>query len=169
MWANLPIGLPYSASFKKYHINHHRYMGGDGLDVYIPTGVEDSFFCRPLRKVLWLFLQLLLYALRPLVVNSKPVSRLELMNAVVQFAVNFLIFYVWGLKPIVYLIAGSILLDHDFRSTNHYISAEFYDSLPQHNSWTRVVSDFVLDGSLGPYARIKREYELKGQLALPVR
>lgn len=40
------------------------------------------------------------------------------------------------------------------------IAAEFYDLLPQHSSWTRVLWDFVFDDSIGPYARIKREYKL---------
>lgn len=43
------------------------------------------------------------------------------------------------------------------------IAAEYYDSLPQHTSWTRVLWDFVFDDSIGPYARIKREYKLSKQ------
>ena len=40
------------------------------------------------------------------------------------------------------------------------IAAEYYDSLPQHTSWTRVLWDFVFDDSIGPYARIKRTYKI---------
>lgn len=43
------------------------------------------------------------------------------------------------------------------------IAAEYYDSLPQHTSWTQVLWDFVFDDSIGPYARIKREYKLVKQ------
>lgn len=43
------------------------------------------------------------------------------------------------------------------------IAAEYYDSLPQHTSWSRVLWDFVFDDSIGPYARIKREYKLRKQ------
>ncbi|XP_039897418.1 sphingolipid delta(4)-desaturase/C4-monooxygenase DES2 [Simochromis diagramma] len=212
MWANLPIGLPYSAAFKKYHIDHHRYLGGDQLDVDIPTDFEGWFFCTPARKILWLFLQPLFYALRPLVVNPKPVGRLEIQNAMVQLVVDLIIYYLWGVKPIIYLIAGSILgmglhpisghfiaehymflkghetysyygalnlitfnvgyhmEHHDFPSIPgsklpqvKEIAAEYYDSLPQHTSWSRVLWDFVFDDSIGPYSRIKREYKMSKQ------
>lgn len=43
------------------------------------------------------------------------------------------------------------------------IAAEYYDCLPQHTSWTRVLWDFVFDDSIGPYARIKRKYKLSKQ------
>ena len=43
------------------------------------------------------------------------------------------------------------------------IAAEYYDNLPQHTSWTRVLWDFVFDDSIGPYARIKREYKIVKQ------
>lgn len=43
------------------------------------------------------------------------------------------------------------------------IAAEYYDSLPQHTSWTRVLWDFVFDDTIGPYARIKRKYKLSKQ------
>lgn len=37
------------------------------------------------------------------------------------------------------------------------IAPEFYDNLPQHDSWTAVLYDFVMDPDVGPYARIKRK------------
>lgn len=40
------------------------------------------------------------------------------------------------------------------------IASEYYDTLPQHSSWTRVLWDFVFDDSIGPYARIKRKYKI---------
>jgi sphingolipid delta-4 desaturase len=37
------------------------------------------------------------------------------------------------------------------------IAPEFYDDLPQHDSWVRVIYDFITDPAIGPYARIKRK------------
>ncbi|KAI1237606.1 hypothetical protein IHE44_0013688, partial [Lamprotornis superbus] len=202
VFANLPIGIPYSASFKKYHIDHHRYLGGDSLDVDIPTDFEGWFFCTPLRKLLWLFLQPLFYSLRPLYVNPKAITRMEILNALVQFSVDLIIYYLWGLKPVIYLIAGTILClgfhpisghfiaehymflkgyetysyygplnwltfnvgyhmeHHDFPSIPgcrlpmvKKIAAEYYDNLPHHQSWIRVLWDFIFDDTLGPYSR----------------
>lgn len=135
MWANLPIGLPYSAAFKKYHIDHHRYLGGDQLDVDIPTDIEGWFFCTPARKIVWVILQPLFYALRPLVVNPKPLSMLEIQNVVVQLAVDLIIYYLWGLKPIVYLIAGSILGMGLHPISGHFI-AEHYMFLKGHETYS---------------------------------
>ncbi|EEB16457.1 dihydroceramide desaturase, putative [Pediculus humanus corporis] len=39
------------------------------------------------------------------------------------------------------------------------IAPEYYDNLPQHNSWTGVLYDFVMDPDIGPYARIKRKHK----------
>nr|APH81337.1 delta4 desaturase [Paracyclopina nana] len=36
------------------------------------------------------------------------------------------------------------------------IAPEFYDTLPHHDSWTKVIYDFITDPAIGPYARIKR-------------
>ncbi|XP_006000499.1 sphingolipid delta(4)-desaturase/C4-monooxygenase DES2-like [Latimeria chalumnae] len=209
MFANLPIGVPYSTSFKKYHIDHHRYLGGDGLDVDIPTEFEGRFFCTPARKILWLFLQPLLYLLRPLYINPKPVSQMEILNAVVQFTYNGLIYKLWGLKPVAYMLAGSLLSmglhpisghfiaehymylkgyetysyygpfnwltfnvgyhmeHHDFPSIPgsrlplvKKMAPEYYDNLPHHTSWTRVVLDFIFSDSLGPFSRVKRECKM---------
>ena len=36
------------------------------------------------------------------------------------------------------------------------MAPEFYDHLPCHNSWVKVLYDFVMDPDISPYARIKR-------------
>ena len=36
------------------------------------------------------------------------------------------------------------------------IAPEYYDTLPYHTSWTKVIYDFIMDPQIGPYARIKR-------------
>ncbi|XP_076777328.1 sphingolipid delta(4)-desaturase/C4-monooxygenase DES2 isoform X4 [Arvicanthis niloticus] len=209
IFANLPIGLPYATSFKKYHVDHHRYLGGDGLDVDIPTNFEGWFFCTPARKLLWLVLQPFFYSLRPLYVNPKAVTRMEIFNTLVQLAFDVTIFALWGIKPIVYLLASSLLglglhpisghfvaehymfqkghetysyygplnwitfnvgyhmEHHDFPSIPgcylplvRKIAPEYYDHLPQHHSWVKVLWDFVFEDSMGPYSRVKRKCKL---------
>ena len=33
------------------------------------------------------------------------------------------------------------------------IAPEYYDTLPHHDSWTKVLYDFITDPAIGPYAR----------------
>merc|ERR1719453_352369 len=33
--ANIPIGLPYAAAFRGYHLEHHKMQGWDGVDTDI--------------------------------------------------------------------------------------------------------------------------------------
>lgn len=42
------------------------------------------------------------------------------------------------------------------------IAAEYYDDLPQYTSWVQVLYDFIMDDTLSPYSRIKRQ--LKGDV-----
>lgn len=38
------------------------------------------------------------------------------------------------------------------------IAPEYYENLPHHNSWVRVLYDFITDPAIGPYARVKRRH-----------
>ena len=38
--ANLAIGVPYAMAFKGYHIEHHKFLGTDGIDTDIPSRAE---------------------------------------------------------------------------------------------------------------------------------
>jgi sphingolipid delta-4 desaturase len=66
--ANLPLGIPSSVSFRRYHMEHHNYQGEDGIDADIPTKVEGAVFRSAPAKFVWLLLQPAFYAIRPLIV-----------------------------------------------------------------------------------------------------
>ncbi|BFF93466.1 sphingolipid delta(4)-desaturase DES1 [Drosophila madeirensis] len=202
---NLPIGLPMSISFKKYHLEHHRYQGDEAIDTDIPTLLEARLFDTTFGKFLWVCLQPFFYIFRPLIINPKPPTRLEIINTIVQLTFNALIVYFLGWKPLAYLLIGSILAmglhpvaghfisEHymfakGFETYSYYgplnwitfnvgyhnehhdfpavpgsrlpevkrIAPEFYDTMPQHTSWSRVLYDFIMDPAVGPYARVKR-------------
>lgn len=135
VFANLPVAVPYAASFKKYHVDHHRYLGGDGLDVDVPTRLEGWLFCTPARKLLWLLLQPFFYALRPLCVNPKALTRMEVFNALVQLAADAAIFALWGPKPVAYLLASTLLGLGLHPISGHFV-AEHYMFLKGHETYS---------------------------------
>ncbi|CAH2101840.1 unnamed protein product [Euphydryas editha] len=206
-FANLPIGIPISISFRKYHLEHHRYQGDEVIDVDLPTLLEAKLFCTTGGKLLWIILQPFFYSLRPLVVRPKPPQPLELVNLVIQLFFDAIVIKVFGWKVMGYLLIGSLLSmgihpvaghfisEHymfrkGFETYSYYgplnwitfnvgyhnehhdfpavpgsrlpevkrIASEFYDDLPQHQSWSSVIYDFIMDPEIGPYARIKRKH-----------
>nr|QPF20891.1 sphingolipid delta(4)-desaturase DES1-like [Cherax quadricarinatus] len=207
IFANLPIILPFSVSFKGYHLEHHKFQGDEKLDTDIPTYLEARLFCNTLGKMVWMFFQPLFYAFRPLITYPKTPTLLEIINTCIQLTFNFLVFYYFGGKSLVYLALGSLLamglhpvaghfisehymFERGFETYSYYgplncltfnvgyhnehhdfpyvpgsrlpkvkeLAPEFYDDLPQHQSWVKVIYDFITDPAIGPYARIKRKH-----------
>ncbi|KHN83266.1 Sphingolipid delta(4)-desaturase/C4-hydroxylase DES2 [Toxocara canis] len=125
IFANLPIGVPISVSFKKYHVEHHRYLGEEALDTDVPTDLEGRLFTTPMRKFIWLILQPFFYAFRPLIIYRKAPTDLELLNAVVQIIYDFFIFHFCGMKAVFYLIFGSVIAMGVHPSAGHFISEHY--------------------------------------------
>jgi len=123
--ANLPIGVPYSVTFKKYHIDHHRYLAGDQLDTDLPTEWEGRFFCNTPLKLLWLILNPLFYAFRPMAVRPKKPTAYELQNMMFQIMFNIWIYNSFGGKGLGYLLIGSLLALGVHPTAGHFI-AEHY-------------------------------------------
>merc|ERR1712110_642353 len=98
-----------SISFKKYHLDHHRYQGNERKDVDIPCFLETQLFTRTLPKLLWTSAQGLFYCVRPLFINPKPMEALEALNIALQLAFNFTVWHFLGSKSILYLGLGALL------------------------------------------------------------
>jgi sphingolipid delta-4 desaturase len=125
MWANLPIGLPYSVTFKKYHLEHHKYQGDEEYDMDIPSRLEGYLFYNTFTKLLWVILQPFFYALRPVFMRPKPITKLDVMNAGIQFTFDAIILYTMGWRSLIYLIGGTFLAMGAHPVAGHFVSEHY--------------------------------------------
>jgi len=131
LFANLPIAVPSAIGFKKYHTDHHRYLGGvtdDGilLDTDTPTPWEGKFFRGKFLKFVWLLINPLFYALRPIFTSPKPITEFEIYNIITCLLFNGSIFYLYGIKALSYLVLGTLLALGCHPTSGHFI-AEHYN------------------------------------------
>ncbi|KAL2059119.1 hypothetical protein ABVK25_000411 [Lepraria finkii] len=125
VFANLPIGIPYSAAFRPYHLTHHKSLGVDGLDTDLPTPLEAIFLDSILGKAFFCTFQILFYALRPMMVYKLPLTQIHLFNIIAQIAFNTLLVRYAGVKALAYLIMSSFLAGSLHPCAGHFI-AEHY-------------------------------------------
>ncbi|HWO08083.1 MAG TPA: fatty acid desaturase [Polyangiaceae bacterium] len=125
LFVNLPIGLPVSATFRRYHLLHHSHQGVDGVDTDIPTALEARLLRTRPRKLVWMACQALFYALRPLLVLPRAPNRWEVANFVVQLVFDALVWHFWGLRALLYMPLGTILASGLHPVAGHYLSEHY--------------------------------------------
>ncbi|KAI8233551.1 Sphingolipid delta(4)-desaturase [Colletotrichum sp. SAR 10_99] len=125
IFANLPIGVPYSASFRPYHLTHHKSLGVDGLDTDLPTALEAVFFDSILGKAFFCTFQIFFYAVRPTLVYSVPLTPLHYLNIAVQLAFDYALYSLWGPNAVLYFLVSSFLAGSLHPLAGHFI-AEHY-------------------------------------------
>lgn len=123
--ANLPIGIPYSASFRPYHLTHHKSLGVEGLDTDLPTALEAWFLDSVAGKAFFATFQILFYAIRPMMVYQSPLTIIHGFNIVSQLLFDWLIVRFLGGKALAYFIISSFLAGSLHPCAGHFI-AEHY-------------------------------------------
>lgn len=129
MFANLPMAIPAAVTFKRYHLEHHRYQGEAAIDTDLPMDWEGKFFNNTPMKMLWCFLQPAFYALRPTFSVPKAPTQREIINYAVCLGFDYLIYHFWGGKALTYLFAGTLLGMGIHPVAGHFI-AEHYVFVP---------------------------------------
>ena len=106
--ANLPMVLPSAISFQKYHIKHHSFQGVEELDGDMPYHWEARLINNSsIGKALWLLFYPLFQMLRP--ARLKEISLWDtwtIVNIVVEVAFIGALFYLLGIKALVFLLAS---------------------------------------------------------------
>jgi len=103
--ANLPIVVPSSISFRKYHLLHHNYQGSESLDADLAAPFEAKFIGNTaVGKAFWLLMFPLFQAIRiPRLNKIKFIDKWYIANFIVQFAFDGLIIYYFGWTAFLYL------------------------------------------------------------------
>lgn len=122
VFANIPIGLPYSAAFRPYHLTHHKSLGIDGLDTDLPTKFEALFLDSVLGKAFFCTFQILFYALRPMMVLTLPFTKLHFFNLTVQLTFDAILVKTCGWNSLAYLIMSSFLAGSLHPCAGHFIA-----------------------------------------------
>lgn len=137
MMANIPIVIPYSVTFRPYHMAHHRNQGLWGEDTDIPTAIEayvvtksaTCYLDHTLRKALFMFCQIFAYALRPMLMKPETVPNdlWIVMNWIVVGAADVAIFLAGSksFTPLFYLLLSTFFAGSIHPTAGHFI-AEHY-------------------------------------------
>lgn len=125
IFTNIPIGIPYSASFQPYHQLHHKFMGDEYLDTDLPTKFEGIFLSNVLGKVFFAIFQIFFYALRPMFITQIKFTYVHLLNIIFEVAVDFIMVKTSGWYPFFYFLMSSFLAGSLHPCAGHFI-AEHY-------------------------------------------
>ncbi|KAI0058711.1 hypothetical protein BV25DRAFT_1908991 [Artomyces pyxidatus] len=131
---NLPIGVPYAVTFKGYHMEHHKYLGEDGVDTDLPTQLELICLNNVLGKVFFCTFQILFYALRPGFVRSQRQSYWHFISIAVQLCFDYVLcaYVQGGTKMLIYMIMSSFWAGSLHPLAGHFIAEHYvWDDLDQ--------------------------------------
>ncbi|CZR59666.1 related to putative fatty acid desaturase (mld) [Phialocephala subalpina] len=131
IFANLPIGIPYSASFRPYHLTHHKSLGVDGLDADLPTALEAVFLDSILGKAFFCTFQILFYAIRPIFVYKVPFTGIHFANILVQVLFDIVLVKLTSMHALYYLILSSFLAGSLHPCAGHFIAEHYiFEKVP---------------------------------------
>ncbi|MCA9520842.1 MAG: fatty acid desaturase [Myxococcales bacterium] len=109
LFANLPMVLPIAETFRRYHLDHHTFLGVHGADTDLPLEREVELIgSSTWRKLVWLLFYFFVYVGRGWTF-VKGANRGEVLNFLLQMAVNVAIYYLMGWSGLVFLLLSTII------------------------------------------------------------
>ena len=123
--ANLPIVIPFSISFRSYHLMHHKHLGIDGVDADIPSLFECRIVQGPLTKAIWAVYQMVAYATRPMFVKPLEFTAMLLLNWTTQVVFDVILWGLFGWKPLFYMLLCLFLSGSLHPCAGHFISEHY--------------------------------------------
>lgn len=123
---NFPMAIPSAMTFKKYHMEHHMYLGTDGYDTDLATRFEGKIISSnsKLLKAMFVFCLAGFYAIRPLFIRGRVPSKWEVLNFFSCITYNYFVYKCFGMWAIYYMlmctwfgmgahpVAGHLLHEH---------------------------------------------------------
>ena len=129
IFLNLPIVFPFSIAFRQYHLEHHKNLGIYGKDTDLPSHLEIKLVNNKkfplLSKFLWMNLQIIWYALRPIFIKKLIFNEFLIYNSLVQFLYNFAVLNSHSCSPIIYGILCNIISGGLHPCAYHFISEHY--------------------------------------------
>jgi sphingolipid delta-4 desaturase len=124
IFCNCGMGIPSAMTFKRYHMEHHLYMGQFLIDVDLPTYLEGRWIHSFIAKLFFLIFQPLFYAFRPLIIRPKTMEFMDILNWVVVIGVDLIMLQQFGWQATVYLCLSALLMGINPIS-GHFISEHY--------------------------------------------
>ena len=125
---NFPIGIPFAASFRRYHTDHHKQMGRCGVDTDIPSSFEVKYVRGRLMKCVWCCLQIVAYSLRPIFTSVDSITRFHVCNLLLQLLFDVFLVYIYGPYPLFYFLMCVLLSGGLHPCAGHFLSEHYiYD------------------------------------------
>lgn len=123
---NTAQAIPSAITFKRYHLEHHVFQGHDDHDTDIPSDLE-AIICGKnfILKIIWVFLQPLWYALRPILTKPKNLSLLEAINTCSVILFDAWFAYTFGVQAVLFNAMSTLLGMGLHPCAGHFI-AEHY-------------------------------------------
>lgn len=125
IFLNLPIGIPFSISFRDYHLEHHNNLGIYGLDTDLPSKFEKYLINNTIKKTIWLSLQIVWYALRPIFMKRYTFTMYHSLNIIVQLLFNTIIYKLCGSGSIIYFLLCDLIAGGLHPCAYHFISEHY--------------------------------------------
>lgn len=123
--ANMPVGAPYVAAFRPYHLLHHQHLGKSEYDTDLPTRTEAHLLSSHIGKLFFCTFQILFYALRPGLVRQIPFTPFHAANVAAVVLYDLLLLYYGSWTSLVYLLSSTFLAGSLHPMAAHFIGEHY--------------------------------------------